>query len=166
MKKENKIKRALLGGLIKHSCCDPVFLMWPDNKHMWEWVGYTLCLATTSLVACSFTTCILSVRVFFDCRTEPRRSMRSSSRTACKAAASVIAQALDRRKRPLCPLALSCLSINLTAAAAVSPCVDANHRRDGAAVDEARVQRNGRELQSDYLVARGETGEREQKIRR
>ena len=47
---------------------------------------------------------------------------------------------------------------------AVSPCVDANPRRDGAAVDEARVQRNGCELQSDYLVAREETSEREQKI--
>ena len=47
---------------------------------------------------------------------------------------------------------------------AVSPCVDTNPRRDGAAVDEARVQRNGRELQSDYLVARGESSEREQKV--
>ena len=47
---------------------------------------------------------------------------------------------------------------------AVSPCVDADTRRDGTAVDEARVQRNGRELQSDYLVARGETGARERKV--
>ena len=65
---------------------------------------------------------------------------------------------------------MSCLSVHLTAAAdtetmyTVSPCVDANTRRDGTAVDEARVQRNGRELQSDYLVAREETSEREQKI--
>ena len=65
---------------------------------------------------------------------------------------------------------MSGLSIHLTAAAdtmtmyAVSPCVDANPRRDGAAVDE-RVQRNSRELQSDYLVARGESSEREQKAK-
>ena len=80
----------------------------------------------------------------------------------------MIAQALEHRKRPHRPLALSCLSVHLTAAAdtmtmyAVSPCVDANPRRDGAAVDE-RVQRNSRELQSDYLVARKESSEREQK---
>ena len=76
---------------------------------------------------------------------------------------------LDRRKRPRRPIALSCVSVHLTAAAdtmkmyAVSPCVDANPRRDGAAVDEARVQRNGCEFQSDYLVAREESSERKQK---
>ena len=46
---------------------------------------------------------------------------------------------------------------------AVSPCVDANPRRDGTAIEGARVQRNGRELQSDYLAARGEASGREQK---
>ena len=66
---------------------------------------------------------------------------------------SVIAHALYRRKRPRRPLALSCLSVHLTAAAdtetmyTVSPCVDANTRRGGTAVDEARDERNGRELQ-------------------
>ena len=98
------------------------------------------------------------MRVFLDCRTEPRRSTRSSSQAACRAVPSVIAQALDRRKRPRRPLVLSCLKVLLTAAAdtmemyAASPCVDARPRRDGAAVDEARVQRHGRELQSDLHV--------------
>ena len=65
---------------------------------------------------------------------------------------------------------MSGLSIHLTAAAetmtmyAVTPCVDANPRRDGAVVDEARVRRNGRELQSDLLVAWEDSGERKQKV--
>ena len=100
----------------------------------------------------------------------PRRSMRSSSRTACRAASSIIAQALDRCRRPRRPLALSCLTVHLMAAAdtktmyTVTPCVDANTRRGGTADDEARDQRNGRELQSDYLLARGESSERKQKV--
>ena len=77
----------------------------------------------------------------------PRRSMRSSSRTACRAASSIIAQALDRCRRPRRPLALSCFSVHSMAAAdtktmyTVSPCVDANTRRGGTAVDEARDER-------------------------